>query len=131
MNEFTKEIRKEFKFLDYAPVIYTSAINKLRIDNIFDMLEKVYESYTFQIQTSVLNDIIQEAQMMNETPEFNGGRCRIYYAQQVSSKPLTIALFVNEPTWMHFSYMRYIENRIRNSFELIGSPINLVLRKRK
>ena len=131
MNEFTKEIRKEFKFLDYVPVIYTSAINKLRIDNIFDMLEKVYESYTFQIQTSVLNDIIQEAQMMNETPEFNGGRCRIYYAQQVSSKPLTIALFVNEPTWMHFSYMRYIENRIRNSFELIGSPINLVLRKRK
>lgn len=131
MNEFTKEIRKEFKFLDYAPVIYTSAINKLRIDNIFDMLEKVYESYTFQIQTSVLNDIIQEAQMMNETPEFNGGRCRIYYAQQVSSKPLTVALFVNEPTWMHFSYMRYIENRIRNSFELIGSPINLVLRKRK
>lgn len=131
MNEFTKEIRKEFKFLDYAPVIYTSAINKLRIDNVFDMLEKVYASYTFQIQTSVLNDIIQEAQMMNETPEFNGGRCRIYYAQQVSSKPLTIALFVNEPTWMHFSYMRYIENRIRNSFELIGSPINLVLRKRK
>lgn len=131
MNEFTKNIRNEFKFLDYAPIIYTSAINKLRIENIFETLEKVYESYTFQIQTSVLNDIIQEAQMMNETPDFNGGRCRIYYAQQVSSKPLTIALFVNEPTWMHFSYMRYIENRIRNSFELIGSPINLVLRRRK
>ncbi len=131
MNEFTKQIRKEFKFLDYAPVIYTSAINKLRIHDIFDMLEKVYESYTFQISTSVLNDIIQEAQMMNESPDFNGGRCRIYYAQQVSSKPLTIALFVNEPSWMHFSYMRYLENRIRDSFELIGSPINLVLRKRK
>lgn len=131
MNEFTKEIRKEFKFLDYAPIIYTSAINKLRIENIFEMLEKVYESYTFQISTSVLNDIIQEAQMMNETPNFNGGRCRIYYAQQVSSKPLTIALFVNEPSWMHFSYMRYLENRIRDSFEFIGSPINLVLRKRK
>lgn len=131
MNEFTKEIRKEFKFLDYAPIIYTSAINKLRIENIFEMLEKVYDSYTFQISTSVLNDIIQEAQMMNETPNFNGGRCRIYYAQQVSSKPLTIALFVNEPSWMHFSYMRYLENRIRDTFELIGSPINLVLRKRK
>ena len=131
MNEFTKQIRKEFKFLDYAPVIYTSAINKLRIHDIFDVLEKVYESYTFQISTSVLNDIIQEAQMMNESPDFNGGRCRIYYAQQVSSKPLTIALFVNEPSWMHFSYMRYLENRIRDSFELIGSPINLVLRKRK
>lgn len=131
MNEFTKQIRKEFKFLDYAPIIYTSAINKLRIQNIFDTLEQVYESYTFQISTSVLNDIIQEAQMMNDTPNFNGGRCRIYYAQQVSSKPLTIALFVNDPNWMHFSYMRYLENRIRESFELIGSPINLVLRKRK
>lgn len=131
INEFAKQIRKEFKFLDYAPIIYTSAINKLRIENIFETLEKVYESYTFQISTSVLNDIIQEAQMMNETPDFNGGRCRIYYAQQVSSKPLTIALFVNDPQFMHFSYMRYIENRIRDSFELIGSPINLVLRKRK
>lgn len=131
INEFTKQIRKEFKFLDYAPIIYTSAINKLRIENIFETLEKVYESYTFQISTSVLNDIIQEAQMMNETPDFNGGRCRIYYAQQVSSKPFTIALFVNDPQFMHFSYMRYIENRIRDSFELIGSPINLVLRKRK
>ena len=131
MNEFTKNIRSEFKFLDYVPIVYTSAINKLRIDDIFDLLNKVYESYTFQIQTSVLNDIIQDVQMMNETPDFNGGRCRIYYAQQVSTKPLTIALFVNEPTWMHFSYLRYIENRIRDSFELIGSPINLVLRKRK
>ncbi|MBP5694933.1 MAG: ribosome biogenesis GTPase Der [Bacilli bacterium] len=131
MNEFTKTIRNEFKFLDYVPIVYTSAINKLRIDNIFELLNKVYESYTFQIQTSVLNDIIQDVQMMNETPDFNGGRCRIYYAQQVSSKPLTIALFVNEPNWMHFSYLRYIENRIRDSFELVGSPINLVLRKRK
>jgi len=131
MNEFTKNIRNEFKFLDYVPIVYTSAVNKLRIDNIFELLNQVYESYTFQIQTSVLNDIIQDVQMMNETPDFNGGRCRIYYAQQVSSKPLTIALFVNEPSWMHFSYLRYIENRIRDSFELIGSPINLVLRKRK
>ena len=131
MNEFTKEIRKEFKFLDYAPVIYTSAINKLRIHDIFDMLEKVYESYTFQISTSVLNDIIQEAQMMNETPNFNGGRCRIYYAQQVSSKPLTIALFVNEPSWMHFSYMRYLENRIRENFGFEGTSIRFEYRQKK
>lgn len=131
MNEFTKNIRKEVKFLDYAPIIYVSALNKTRVNNIFEILLKVYESYTYSIQTSVLNDIIQEAQMMNESPDFNGGRCRIYYAQQVNNKPMTIALFVNDPKWMHFSYLRYIENRIRESFELEGSPINLILRKKK
>lgn len=131
MNEFTKNIRKEFKFLDYAPIIYVSALNKTRVNNIFEILLKVYESYTYSIQTSVLNNIIQEAQMMNESPDFNGGRCRIYYAQQVNNKPMTIALFVNDPKWMHFSYLRYIENRIRESFELEGSPINLILRKKK
>ena len=131
MNEFTKNIRKEFKFLDYAPVLYTSALTHLRVNNIIDLIDQVYESYTYEIKTNVLNEIIQDAQMMNETPDFNGGRCRIYYAHQVAKKPLTIALFVNEPTWMHFSYLRYIENRIRDSFDLVGSPINLVLRKRK
>ena len=129
--EFTKNIRKEFKFLDYAPVIYLSALNKTKVNDLFSLINQVYESYIFQIKTSVLNEIIQEAQMMNESPDFNGGRVRIYYAQQVASKPLTIALFLNDPHFMHFSYMRYIENRIRESFELMGSPINLVLRKRK
>ena len=130
-SEFTKNIRKEFKFLDYAPVIYLSAKNKTKINDLFSLINQVYESFIFEIKTSVLNEIIQEAQMMNETPDFNGGRARIYYAQQVASKPLTIALFVNEPNFMHFSYLRYIENRIRDAFELTGSPINLVLRKRK
>ena len=130
-KEFLEKFKTEFKFLDYVPIIFTSTINFKNKREIFRTIEDVYESYTFQIKTSVLNDIIQEAQMMNETPNFNGGRVRIYYAQQVGSKPLSIALFVNEPTWMHFSYLRYIENKIRDSFELKGSPINLLLRKRK
>ena len=130
-KEFVEKIRKEFKFLDYAPIIFTSALNKTNINKIFDAIDRVYESYNFEIKTAVLNEIIQEAQMMNETPDFNGGRVKIYYAQQVGTKPMTIALFVNEPKWMHFSYLRYIENKIRDSFELEGSPINLVLRKRK
>ena len=95
------------------------------------LIDKVYDSYTFEIKTSLLNEIIQEAQMMNETPDFNGGRCKVYYTQQVGSKPMTIALFCNEPSWMHFSYLRYLENRIRESFELVGSPINLVCRRKK
>ena len=130
-KEFLEKFKTEFKFLDYVPIIFTSTISFKNKREIFKTIEDVYESYTFQIKTSVLNDIIQEAQMMNETPNFNGGRVRIYYAQQVGSKPLSIALFVNEPTWMHFSYLRYIENKIRDSFELKGSPINLLLRKRK
>ncbi len=131
MNNFIKDIRKEFKFLDYAPIIFTSAVTKLRVNELFNMINKVYESYTYEIKTSVLNKIMEEAQAMNESPDFNGGRVKIYYAQQVASKPLTIALFVNDPNFMHFSYLRYIENKIRDSFELVGSPIVLLLRKRK
>ncbi len=131
MNEFTKKIRKEFKFLDYAPILYLSALSGQRVKEVLPLIDKVYDSYTFEIKTSLLNQIIQEAQMMNESPDFNGGRCKIYYAQQVGAKPLTIALFCNEPSWMHFSYLRYLENRIRESFELIGSPINLVCRRKK
>ena len=135
INAFKKEFKEkfvtEFKFLDYVPLIFTSAMKFRNRKEILDTIQKVYDSYTFDIKTSVLNEIIQEAQMMNETPQFNGGRCKIYYAQQIANKPVTIALFVNDPKFMHFSYLRYIENKIRDSFELIGSPINLVLRKRK
>ncbi len=135
LNQYKKDFKEkfvtEFKFLDYVPLIFTSALTFKNRNELFKTINTVYESYIFQIKTSTLNEIIQEAQLMNETPNFNGGRCRIYYAQQVSSKPLSIALFVNEPEWMHFSYLRYIENKIRESFELIGSPINLILRKRK
>ena len=130
-KEFKEKFATEFKFLDYVPLIFTSAMKFRNRKEILDTIQKVYESYTFDIKTSVLNEIIQEAQMMNETPQFNGGRCKIYYGQQIANKPVTIALFVNDPKFMHFSYLRYIENKIRDSFELIGSPINLVLRKRK
>lgn len=130
MSDFTNKIKNNFKFLDFAPILYVSALTKQRVKEIMPLIKKIYDSYTFNIKTSVLNEIIQEAQMMNETPDFNGGRCRIYYAQQVSSKPMTIALFCNEPSWMHFSYLRYLENKIRDSFELVGSPINLVCRRR-
>ena len=131
MNEFSNNIRKNFKFLDYVPILYVSSLTGKRINEIVPLIEKVYDSYTFEIKTSVLNEIIQTAQLMNETPNFNGGRCKIYYAQQVGTKPVSIALFCNDPNWMHFSYLRYIENNIRESFELIGSPINLICRKRR
>lgn len=135
LNEFKKEFiekfKSEFKFLDYVPIIFTSSINFKNKTSLFETIDNVYESYTYEIKTPILNKIIQEAQLMNEAPSFNGGRIKIYYSQQIETKPLSILLFVNNPEFMHFSYLRYIENRIRDSFSLNGSPINLILRQRK
>jgi len=131
MSDFTKKIRKEFKFLEYAPVIYVSAKDKSRIDTVFQALDTVYEAYGRRIQTSVLNDILQDAQIMNPAPLFEGGRLRIYFANQVDARPPTFVLFVNRPKYAHFSYMRYIENRLRESFSFDGTPIKIILRERK
>ncbi len=129
-SEMTKWIRQEYKFLDYAPICFVSAKTKQRINTVFEALEMVHEAYHTRIKTSLLNDVLQDAQMMNQTPDFNGGRCKIYYANQVASAPPTFLLFVNEPNWMHFSYLRYIENRLRETFNFEGTPINLLLRRR-
>ena len=131
MSDFTKKIRKEFKFLEYVPVIYVSAKDKSRINTVFQALDTVYEAYGRRIQTSVLNDILQDAQIMNPAPLFEGGRLRIYFANQVDARPPTFVLFVNRPKYAHFSYMRYIENRLRGSFSFDGTPIKIILRERK
>ncbi len=131
MDEFTKYIRREYKFLDYAPVVFVSAKNKSRIPTIFEELERVHKAYYTRISTSILNEVMQEAQMMNQSPDFNGGRVKIYYASQVSVAPPTIVLFVNNREWMHFSYLRFIENRLRETFDFDGTPINLLVKNRR
>ena len=131
MAEFTKYIRNEYKFLDYAPVCFVSAKNKARIQTIFDTLEMVHEAYNTRVSTSILNQVLQDAQMMNQSPDFNGGRVKILYGSQVGTCPPTIVLFVNDKNYMHFSYLRYIENRLRDSFNFDGTPINIVLKARK
>ena len=131
MAEFTKYIRNEYKFLDYAPICFVSAKNKTRIQTIFDTLEMVHEAYNTRISTSIMNQVLQDAQMMNQSPDFNGGRVKILYGSQVGICPPTIVLFVNDKNYMHFSYLRYIENRLRDSFNFDGTPINLVLKARK
>ena len=131
MSDFTKTIRNEYKFLDYAPVCYVSALKKSRIDTIFKTLEMVHEAYYTRVKTSILNQVIQDAQMMNLAPHFNGGRLKILYASQVSSAPPTFILFVNNPEFMHFSYERYLENRLRETFNFDGTPINIVCRQKK
>jgi GTP-binding protein len=128
MSDYTKKIRIEFQFLDYAPVVYVSALNKQRINTLFDAINVCYESTTKRVQTSVLNEIIMDAQHRSPAYEFNGGVIKIYYASQVSVNPPTIILFVNNPEFMHFSYRRYLENRIREAFGFEGTPIHFVLR---
>lgn len=131
ISEMSKWIRQEYKFLDYAPICFVSALKKQRIDTVFDTLMLVHEAYHTRIKTSLLNELMQDAQVMNQTPNFNGGRLKIMYASQVDTAPPTIVLFVNNPEWMHFSYQRYLENRLRETFNFEGTPINIQLRIRK
>ena len=128
--EFEKKIRKEFQFLDYAPIVFISAKNKSKIDRVFECIDLVHKAYDTHIPTSVLNDVLQDAQVMNEAPEFNHGRLKIYFANQANSCPPTFVLFVNKPKYAHFSYIRYLENRLRDAFNLDGTPIEIVLRER-
>ena len=131
MSDYTKIIREEYKFLRYAPVVFLSALKKQRIDTLFEMLDLVHHAYYTRIKTSLLNDLLQDAQILNQAPDFNGGRLKIYYSNQVTVGPPTFVLFVNNPEFMHFSYERYIENRLRETFNFEGTPINIILRERK
>lgn len=129
-SDFEKKIRNEFKFLEYAPIVFTSALTKSKLENIFDKIQLVHEAYDTHLSTSLLNDVVQDAQRLNEAPDFNGGRLKIYFVNQANSCPPTFVLFVNKPKYAHFSYLRYIENRLRSTFNLDGTPIELVLRER-
>ena len=131
ISEMTKWIRQEYKFLTYAPICFVSALKKQRLNTLFETLEMVHLAYHTRVKTSLLNDLMQDAQMMNPSPNFNGGRIKILYCSQVSTSPPTIVLFVNNSEWMHFSYLRYLENRLRETFNFEGTPINLVVRNRK
>lgn len=131
MSSYEKLIRDEYKFLDYAPIVFLSALTKRRINTLFDSLLLVHQAYHTRIQTSILNNVIQEAQVMNQAPDFNGGRLKIYYATQVLTAPPTISLNVNDPEFMHFSYQRYLENRLRGTFNFEGTPIKITLKKHR
>lgn len=130
MNEWTKEIRSQFKFLDHAPIVFLSALENQRVHTLFPQIEKAYDSYNKRVSTSVLNDVFADAIAMNPPAEFNNGKPKFYYIAQVGIKPPTFAIFVNEPNFIHFSYMRYLENQLRNNFDFFGTPIKLLLRKR-
>ncbi len=130
MQRFTNQIREEFKFLDYAPILYVSAKTGQRVHTILPKVNEVAEAHAMRISTSVLNDLITDATIMTPPPSDKGRRLKINYATQVAVKPPTFVLFVNDPELMHFSYERYIENKIREAFVFEGTPIRILTRKK-
>lgn len=130
MAEFEKEVRDKFKYLDYVPIVFLSALTKSRVSTLFPMLKLTYEAYRRRIQTAVLNDVVIDAYQMNLPSFFNGGKLKIYYATQVGVCPPTFAIFVNDENYLHFSYKRYLENQIRKNFDFFATPIKLEFRRR-
>jgi len=130
-EDFVKKFQERFKFLDYAKVIFVSAKDGTGIEKIYPAIAEAFDSYNRRISTSIINKIISDAQAMNPTPEFNHGRLKVLFANQVAANPPTFVFFCNNPHFVHFSYTRYLENRLRESFDFAGSPINIIYRERK
>ena len=131
MADFEKAIRQEFQYLSYAPIVFVSAKTHQRLNTLPALIKKVNTNHERRISSSVLNEVILDAIAQNPTPTDNGKRLRIYYATQVSVKPPTFVVFVNDPDLMHFSYERFLENQIRASFDFTGTPVHLIIRRRK
>ncbi len=131
VKQFTDKIRSVLSFLAYAEIIFISAETGQRMGKIYDEIDLVHANQTMRIQTGVLNEIIQEACMLQQPPTDKGRMLRILYATQVGVKPPTFVLFVNNRELMHFSYQRYIENRLREAFGFRGTPLRFIIRERK
>ena len=130
MAKTEKMLREQFKYLDYAKILFTSALTGQRVQQLFELINEAYDNNHRRISTSLLNDVLLDAQAMNPTTTFNGGRLKIYYGNQVSVVPPTFVLFVNDPQYLHFSYKRYLENCLRDRFSFEGTPIHIIARKR-
>lgn len=131
IKDFTKKIRNEFQFVPYAPVVFLSALTKARIHTLMPQVEKVEENIIKEIKTSILNNCIMEAYDLNPAPSYKGKRLRITYVCQTGIKPPKFTFHVNDKTLVHFSYQRYLENRLRSSFDFEGTPIKIICRERK
>ncbi len=129
-EKFTEDIRAEFQYLSFAPILFVSAKTGQRLQNLPAILEEIYENRHRRIQSSVLNDVLMDAIALNPTPTDKGRRLKIYYMTQVGVNPPTFVVFVNDPELMHFSYERFLENKMRESFYFDGTPLKLIVRQR-
>ena len=129
--EFTRKVREILSFMPYAEILFISAQTGQRLSRLFETIDMVIENQTLRVQTGVLNEIVTEAVAMQQPPSDKGKRLKIYYVTQVSVKPPTFVMFINEKKLTHFSYTRYIENQIRTTFGFRGTPIHFIYRERK
>lgn len=131
MLEYTDHIRDALRFLDYVPVLYISAKTGQRVNQVLPIALQVQEERLVRLSTSQLNRVLQKAQDQHPAPSFRGRQLKFYYATQVRTNPPTFLLYVNDPKLAHFSYLRYLENRLRESYPYLGTPIRLLLRPRR
>ncbi len=129
--KFTEEIRQKLSYMPYAELLFVSAKTGQRLNKLFEMIDMVIENHSLRISTGVVNEIVTEAVALNQPPSDKGKRLRIYYVTQASVKPPTFVIFVNDKELMHFSYTRYLENKIREAFGFRGTPLKFLIRERK
>lgn len=131
LNEFTKKIRDTLSFMPYAELLFVSAETGQRLPKLYEMIDVVIENHAMRVQTGVLNEIMAEAVALQQPPTDKGKRLKLYYITQAAVKPPTFVIFVNDKELMHFSYTRYIENKIREAFGFQGTPLKFIIRERK
>ena len=130
VNKYTEDIRNVLSFTPYAEIVFISAVTGQRLTKLYDAVDKVIESQNLRIGTGVLNEIVSEAVSLQQPPTDKGRRLKIFYATQVSVKPPTFVIFVNDKKLMHYSYVRYLENKIREAFGFAGTPLHFITRER-
>lgn len=128
-TQYIKDLRKELYFIDYAPVLFVSALEKWGVDRIFPEVIKLSDENSRRVDTSVLNSVIREAMAYRPPPAFKGQTLKIYFATQPSTNPPAVLLFGNSKKLMHFSYERYLENKLREAFGFEGSPLRLIMKE--
>jgi GTP-binding protein len=130
LEKYKKEVYTKLSYLTYAPIIFISAKTGQRVDKLFDLIKMVANNNALRISTATLNQVINEAIAVVQPPTDKGRRLKILYATQVSTKPPTFVIFVNNKSLFHFSYERYLSNQIRNNFGLDGTPIKIIPREK-
>ena len=128
---YTETMRQELGFMQYSPVVFLSAMTKQRVSRIPEVVKYVAEQHAMRVSTSLLNQVVRDAVGINPPPSDRGRKLKIYYATQAAVKPPTIVFFVNDPELMHFSYLRFLENKLREAFGFEGTPLKLVVRPRQ
>ena len=130
MQLMIEDIRDKFKYLDYAPIVFVSALENKRVHTIFPEIQLAFKNQNRRIPTSVLNDVLQDALALTPPPSHRGHAAKFYYVSQVATAPPTFVFFVNDTELVHFSYQRYLENRLRATFDFEGTPIHFILRQK-